>query len=59
MYIFRAQGDADAVSSAVSEIVDPGANIIFGLHFDESLDDEIKVLLVATHRINAGTDCNR
>lgn len=51
--------DVDAVSSAVSEIADPIANIIFGLHFDESLDDEIKVLLVATHRIDAGTDCNR
>ena len=43
--------DVDEISSAISELASPDVNLIFGLNFDESLDDEIKVLLVATHKI--------
>ena len=43
--------DVDEISSAVSGVSDPSVNLIFGLNFDKSLDDEIKVLLVATHKI--------
>ena len=43
--------DVDEISSAVSGVADPSVNLIFGLNFDKSLDDEIKVLLVATHKI--------
>ena len=42
--------DVDEISSAVSGVADPSVNLIFGLNFDKSLDDEIKVLLVATHK---------
>ncbi len=43
--------DVDEISSAVSGVSDPSVNLIFGLNFDKSLDDEIKVLLVATQKI--------
>ncbi len=40
--------DAQEVADLVYDLVDPGANIIFGAAIDESLSDEIKVTLVAT-----------
>ena len=45
-----ALADVDEISSAISEVADTNVNLIFGLNFDECLDDEIKVLLVATHK---------
>ena len=38
----------DAASNRISEAVDPDASIIFGVAFDESLEDEIKVTVIAT-----------
>lgn len=40
--------DVDMISSEISELADQNVNLIFGLNFDENLEDEIKVLLVAT-----------
>lgn len=45
--------DVDEISSAVSQVTDPNVNLIFGLNFYENMDDEIKVLLVATHKISS------
>ena len=42
--------EVDKISSEISELADQNVNLIFGLNFDENLDDEIKVLQVATHR---------
>ncbi len=43
--------DVDKISSYVSERADSECNFIFGLNFDENLEDEISVLLLATHKI--------
>jgi cell division protein FtsZ len=40
--------DANEVADMVQELVDPGANIIFGAAMDENLKDEIRVTLIAT-----------
>ncbi|EEG29192.1 cell division protein FtsZ [[Clostridium] methylpentosum DSM 5476] len=40
--------EVDAASNRISEAVDPDASIIFGVAFDESLEDEIKVTVIAT-----------
>ena len=45
--------DVDKISSAVSKLAAPSVDLIFGLNFDASLYDEIRVLLVATHKISA------
>lgn len=43
--------DVDKISTEIASFADPNVNLIFGLNMDESLNDEIKVLLVATHNI--------
>ena len=41
-------GEIDAATSHISGTVDKEANIIFGAVFDENLDDEIKITIIAT-----------
>ncbi len=41
-------GEIDAATSHISSTVDKEANIIFGAVFDENLDDEIKITIIAT-----------
>lgn len=43
--------DVDKISSEISALADANVNLIFGLNFDESLNDEVRVLLVATHSL--------
>ena len=40
--------DVTEASNKITEAVDPDANIIFGAVIDESLDDEIRVTVIAT-----------
>lgn len=47
--------DVDAASSIIADAADSDANIIFGVAFDEKLDDEIVVTVIAT---GFGTDIN-
>ena len=45
--------DVDSISSEISTLSNEGVNFIFGLNFDERLNDEIRVLVVATHNLNS------
>ncbi|MBQ3889053.1 MAG: cell division protein FtsZ [Clostridia bacterium] len=47
--------DVDTASSIIAEAADSDANIIFGVAFDEKLDDEMVVTVIAT---GFGTDVN-
>ncbi|MDO4750338.1 MAG: cell division protein FtsZ, partial [Eubacteriales bacterium] len=47
--------DVEAAANLVQEAAHPDANIIFGATFDDSLDDEIRVTVIATGFEN-GTD---
>ncbi len=40
--------DVDAAASLVTDAAHPDANIIFGASFDETMDDEIRVTVIAT-----------
>ena len=40
--------DVEAAANLVQEAAHPDANIIFGATFDNSLDDEIRVTVIAT-----------
>jgi len=40
--------DVEAAASLVQEAAHPDANIIFGASFDEDMDDEIRVVVIAT-----------
>ena len=40
--------DVEAAAAMVQEAVHPDANTIFGASFDESMDDEIRVTIIAT-----------
>ena len=40
--------DVEAAASLVQEAAHPDANIIFGAAFDETMDDEIRVTVIAT-----------
>ncbi|MCL2227062.1 MAG: cell division protein FtsZ [Oscillospiraceae bacterium] len=40
--------DVDAAASLVTEAAHPDANIIFGASFDEDMEDEIRVVVIAT-----------
>lgn len=42
--------EIDQVSSAVSELAAPDANIIFGMDFDETMGDNLKAVLIATRK---------
>lgn len=40
--------EIDEAAKAITDAVDPGANIIFGAVLDETMDDDIKITVVAT-----------
>ena len=40
--------EIDAATNHISQSVDPEANIIFGVAFDENLEDELKITVIAT-----------
>ena len=40
--------EVDAAAGLVSQAVHPDANIIFGTTFDESMEDEIRITVIAT-----------
>lgn len=40
--------EIDQISMAITNAVDPDANVIFGMDFDESCGDEIRAILIAT-----------
>jgi cell division protein FtsZ len=40
--------EVQEAAAVIEEIVDPDANIIWGMTFDESYDDEVKVTIIAT-----------
>ena len=40
--------DVEAAANLVQEAADPDANIIFGATFDDTMDDEIRVTVIAT-----------
>ena len=43
--------DVDKISSAISGKSTHEANIIFGMDFDDDMDDEIRAVLIATHHV--------
>jgi cell division protein FtsZ len=40
--------EIDEAAKVITEAIDPGANIIFGAVLDETMDDDIKITVVAT-----------
>lgn len=40
--------EVQEAAAVIEEIVDPDANIIWGMTFDESYEDEVKVTIIAT-----------
>jgi len=53
--------DVEAAASLVQEAAHPEANIIFGASFDEDMEDEIRVVVIATRfedrvKVSANTD---
>lgn len=40
--------EIDEAAKAITEAIDPAANIIFGAVLDETMDDDIKITVVAT-----------
>lgn len=48
--------EVDVAMSHISDSVDPEANIIFGVAFDETLDDELKITVIATGFVEKATD---
>jgi cell division protein FtsZ len=46
--------EIDEAAKAITEAVDPGANIIFGAVLDETMDDDMKITVVATGFDNVG-----
>lgn len=46
--------EIDEAAKAITEAVDPSANIIFGAVLDENMDDDIKITVVATGFDNTG-----
>lgn len=48
--------EVDVAMSHISENVDPSANIIFGVAFDETLDDELRITVIATGFVDKVTD---
>ena len=47
--------DVEAAASLVQEAAHPDANIIFGASFDEDMEDEIRVIVIATRFDDAST----
>ena len=50
--------DVEAAASLVQEAAHPDANIIFGATFDESMDDQIRVTVIATGFVEEGAAQN-
>ena len=48
--------EVEYASSMITEAADPGANIIWGAAFDESLNDEMHITVIATGFDNKPTD---
>ncbi len=48
--------DVDLASSMISEAAHPDANVIWGLVFDDALDDEMRVTIIATGFENNGEE---
>lgn len=42
--------EIDKITSAISSVAAPEANIIFGMNFDETMDDKLKAVLIATKK---------
>lgn len=40
--------EIDGINSVLSGMASPNANIIFGMNFDEAMDDQMKIVLIAT-----------
>lgn len=40
--------EIDKITSAISDVASPDANIIFGMNFDETMDDKLKAVLIDT-----------
>lgn len=51
-----ALGEVDEAMNHISQGVDSDANIIFGVAFDEDLDDEIKITVIATGFVANSSD---
>ena len=43
--------EVEQITSAVSELADPDANIIFGMNFTHEDNDELRAVLLATHTL--------
>jgi cell division protein FtsZ len=50
--------DVEVAASLVAEAAHPDANIIFGASFDEDMEDEIRVVVIATRFDDAPTITN-
>ena len=48
--------DVDLASSMISEAAHPDANVIWGLVFDDALDDEMRITIIATGFENNGEE---
>lgn len=42
--------EIDKITSAISAVASPDANVIFGMNFDETMDDKLKAVLIATKK---------
>ena len=42
--------EIDRITSAIADVASPDANIIFGMDFDEEMGDDLKAMLIATHK---------
>lgn len=42
--------EIDKITSAMSAVASPDANVIFGMNFDETMDDKLKAVLIATKK---------
>lgn len=42
--------EIDKITSAISDVASPNANVIFGMNFDETMDDKLKAVLIATKK---------
>lgn len=42
--------EIDKITSAISDVASPDANVIFGMNFDETMEDKLKAVLIATKK---------
>ena len=57
--LFRSLDDVETAASIVQEAANPNANIIFGSAFDDSLQDEMRVTVIATGFDETKTETNQ